>query len=127
LENFHAFLEGEVREHFELEEEALFPILATRPPLAAGPLAVMMAEHEEFRALLAELGAALRVADSERRAAVIGRIVTLLRTHIDKEDHVLFPLAAQLLAPEELATVEARARSLSSGSVRAQKAIPTQR
>ncbi len=113
LEDFHAFLAGELGEHFELEEAALFPILATRPQLAAGPIAVMEAEHLEFRSLLAELGAALGRPGGEHQAAVTSRlIVALLRAHIEKEDHVLFPLAAEVLTADELATLEARAAAL---------------
>jgi hemerythrin-like domain-containing protein len=125
LEDVYAFLQGEVREHFALEEEALFPILATHPQLAAGLIAVMEGEHEEFRALLAELGAALRTAGAERRAVVISRLIALLRAHIDKQDHVLFPLATQVLTPQELATVEARVASRSARPAHA-PAIPSQ-
>lgn len=119
LEDFHAFLVGEVGEHFELEEAALFPILATRPHLAAGPIAVMEAEHLEFRTLLAELGTALRQSGAERRPDITDRIIALLRDHIDKEDHVLFPLAMQVLSADELATVEARAAALANSAAQA--------
>lgn len=109
LADFLAFLQGEVREHFALEEEFLFPALARHRNLAQGPLAVMEAEHEEFRALLAASADALRADDAERAAITAGSIVALLRAHIDKEDHVLFPMARRILSATELDEVDARA------------------
>ena len=109
LEALLAFLRDEVEEHLGLEEDALFPLLARRPQLEAGPLAVMAAEHEELRALVAELEAALRTDRSAESAAVAAAIAALLRAHIDKEDHVLFPLAVALLSAAECVEVEARA------------------
>jgi hemerythrin-like domain-containing protein len=114
LEALHAFLAGEVDEHFGLEEEALFPVLARHPQLAVGPLAVMEVEHREFRALVGELAAALD-ADDPRAPAVARAIGVLLRAHIDKEDRVLFPLAGHLLSAAELQEVEARAAACASG------------
>jgi hemerythrin-like domain-containing protein len=109
LQQFLAFLGSEVEEHFGLEEEALFPVLARHPHLAAGPVAVMNAEHHEFRALVGELATALRTPGAGRPDPVARAIITLLRAHIDKEDHVLFPLAEDLLTAAELEEVQARA------------------
>lgn len=127
LEDFLGFLESEVREHVGLEEEALFPILATRPHLAVGPIAVMEAEHHELHALVAELGAALRTAGADQPAAVARKIIALLRAHIDKEDHVLFPLAAQVLTADELEAVEVRAAAWRSRVGPGREAIPSGR
>jgi len=116
---FLAFLGGEVEEHFGLEEEALFPVLARHPHLTTGPVAVMEAEHHEFRALIAELAAALRAPGAGRPDPVVRAIITLLRAHIDKEDHVLFPLAEALLTAAELGEVEARAAAREGAASRA--------
>jgi hemerythrin-like domain-containing protein len=110
LPAFAAYLEREVMHHFALEEQSLFPALARHLPASQGPLAVMSAEHAEFRALLAHLAAAVRAGSYAGQRAHATEIVALLRAHIDKEDHVLFPLAEQLLSAEELAEVDRTAR-----------------
>jgi hemerythrin-like domain-containing protein len=108
-EEFLAFLRGELEEHLALEEAALFPVLAgCVPELRAGPLAVMEAEHQELRNLVAELADALRTHAAAPAARVLRVLVVLLRGHIDKEDHVLFPVAQRLLTAAELAEVARR-------------------
>ena len=106
---FLAFLQTELPEHFDLEETVLFPVLSRHRHLADGPVAVMEAEHHECHALVAELAVALRAGSMEQLAAVARRVVAVLRAHIDKEDHVLFPLAARVLSAAERDEVEARA------------------
>jgi hemerythrin-like domain-containing protein len=109
LPDFLAFLQSEVQEHFALEEDFLFPALARHAQLAQGPLAVMEAEHEEFRALVAELAVALRTGNAAAAAGAARDVVGLLRAHIDKEDHVLFPMARHVLSAAELDDLDARA------------------
>ena len=108
LPGFLAFLQGEVQEHFALEEDFLFPALARHRQLAEGPLVVMEAEHAEFRALVAELAVALRASNAEAATTAAREIVGLLRAHIHKEDHVLFPMASHVLSPAELDEIDAR-------------------
>ena len=84
--------------HHGKEEEHLFPALEAHGiPKDGGPLAVMRAEHEEGRALIR----AMVEGDDRQIAGAIRGYVALLRTHIDKENSVLFPLAERLLSEEE--------------------------
>lgn len=69
----------------------------------------MNAEHAAFRALLVDLTSAVRSGDRAAQRAVSAEIIALLRDHIDKEDHVLFPMAVRLLSAVELAEVNQRA------------------
>ncbi len=115
LTAFSTYLESEVMHHFTLEEQALFPPLARHLGTTQGPLAVMEAEHAEFRALLQGLTAAVRAAAHGAQRAIAGEIIELLRAHIHKEDHVLFPMAEQLLNGEEIAEVDRRASTLAAG------------
>jgi hemerythrin-like domain-containing protein len=101
------FLEAEVMQHFELEERALFPVLARHIGDTQGPLAVMNAEHATFRQLLAGLTAALRSGKLDQQQRCTRDLVALLRGHIAKEDEVLFPLALGMLSPEEISEVDA--------------------
>jgi hemerythrin-like domain-containing protein len=106
------YLHQEVAQHFTLEEHALFPVLARHLGQTHGPLAVMNAEHVSFRELLGDLDAALGAADPGRQQADAGALIELLRNHIAKEDHVLFPMSSQLLSPDDQRDIDARAAAL---------------
>jgi hemerythrin-like domain-containing protein len=101
------YLQREVVQHFVLEEEALFPVLARHLSPTHGPLAVMNAEHAAFRDLLGALEAANAVGDTARQQVHADGIIDLLRGHIAKEDQILFPMALRLLQPDEQCEVDA--------------------
>lgn len=84
------------RTHHAREEQALFPaLLAAGIPAEGGPIGVMLAEHEEGRALIEGLAAP----DPGPRARCARAYAALLRAHIAKENDVLFPLADAVLEP----------------------------
>jgi hemerythrin-like domain-containing protein len=93
--------------HHGKEEQAFFPALeAVGVPRQGGPIEVMLAEHQQGRrhiqgmldALDAmEAGGANRTDPFREHAHSYAR---LLRTHIDKEDKVLFAIAEQRLPAE---------------------------
>jgi len=114
IAEFASFLEREVRHHFEVEEQALFPLLARHLGTEQGPLAVMNAEHATFRELLADLVDGVHGGDDARAEARARDIIALLRAHIDKEDHVLFPMASRLLSPQEQEEVDRQAAALAA-------------
>jgi len=94
--------------HHGKEEDLLFPLLQQKGvPRAGGPIGVMLHEHEEGRALIRQMSDAAQgmksgLAGSGPRWAEAARgYAALLRSHIDKENNVLFMLAEQLLAPSE--------------------------
>lgn len=91
--------------HHGKEENQLFPMMERRGFAPhAGPTAIMRSEHEQGRELLGRIDAAIDSAagglpeaarlfvDSARGYA------NLLRAHIEKEDHCLFPMAEQSLS-----------------------------
>jgi hemerythrin-like domain-containing protein len=96
----HGLLCGAVRQHNEDEERALFPVLGEDAPL--GPF---VEEHGTLWKLEEDLAAALDRADRERVARLALDIVDLLRTHIRRENEVLFPMARALLGADGLAIV----------------------
>jgi iron-sulfur cluster repair protein YtfE (RIC family) len=104
--DFIAFLDSEVVSHFRLEEEVLFPELAQIPTIAAGPLHVMNAEHETFRSLLEAAKLSEARADLVGLSTTLTDLINMLRSHISKEDGVLFPLAEARLSPEQLQRIE---------------------
>jgi hemerythrin-like domain-containing protein len=98
--------------HHGKEEDIFFPLLETRGmPKAGGPLGVMLDEHEQGRALVREMRQAAEAYASHaegsgaRWAQAASQYAALLRSHIYKEDMVLFPMAERLLSEDELGHV----------------------
>ncbi len=96
--------------HHGKEEQHLFPALAARGlPSHVGPLAVMGSEHEQGRALLTKMSEALAEAEqskdgAEARFATAGEAyVALMRSHIQKENGVLFPMGDGMLSEQDQA------------------------
>jgi hemerythrin-like domain-containing protein len=94
--------------HHGKEEGQLFPALEARGlARQGGPTGVMRAEHEQGRAHLGRMAALVGPASQGELAAVTGfaihaRAYTgLMRQHIFKEDHCLFPMAAQFLREQD--------------------------
>lgn len=100
----HRFLTTAVRQHNEDEEAALFPLLD-----AELPIALFEMEHSTLRSLEHQLNDALRSANPvERVPPVADALSHLLRAHIDRENHVLFPMVRERLGSSGLAKVAAR-------------------
>jgi hemerythrin-like domain-containing protein len=94
--------------HHRKEEGVLFPAMeAAGIPSRGGPIAVMLAEHEEGRRLTRGMRqAAERMKEGEASArAEVARdalgYVALLRQHILKEEGILFPMAERIIQGEE--------------------------
>ncbi len=94
--------------HHTKEEELFFPMLERKGiPREGGPVGVMLAEHEEGRALIREMADATAAYQEGREGAAArwsraARAYTqLLRAHIYKENNVLFVMAERILTPEE--------------------------
>jgi hemerythrin-like domain-containing protein len=82
------------RNHHAKEEAALFPAMVKAGvPSAGGPIAVMLEEHVEGRRLVTVMDANSGAARLEACRAY----VALLRAHIEKENEIVFPLAAAVL------------------------------
>jgi hemerythrin-like domain-containing protein len=93
--------------HHRKEEGVLFIAMnESGMPTQGGPIAVMLAEHEQGREFTREMKAAAEAWDkgdlSARNAVVQNALgyVALLRQHIHKEDNILFPMADRVIPPE---------------------------
>jgi hemerythrin-like domain-containing protein len=92
--------------HHKKEEDILFAAMnPSGSPVSGGPLAVMLAEHEQGRDFIREIRAEAERWEKGDLSAqgplaqnALG-YAQLLRAHIYKEDNILFPMADQLLAP----------------------------
>ncbi len=99
--------------HHAKEERHLFPVLRERGAQASAPVAAMLQEHEGGRERVRRLEAALD-ATAAGDADAVGRVAenlsayaALLRSHIAKENNVLFPLADRLMNADDQREVEA--------------------
>lgn len=111
--------------HHAKEEKNLFAKMQERGmPLKAGPLAVMLHEHEEGRRMVKEAAGALPLAakgDKHElqvlKDSLVG-YVDLLQAHIGKEDNILYPMADRMLTVEdqqELSEAFARVEAVETG------------
>ncbi|MDH3717443.1 MAG: hemerythrin domain-containing protein [Planctomycetota bacterium] len=90
--------------HHGKEEDLLFPLMESKGfSREQGPTGVMLHEHEQGRRLVQAMTGAVSTdasdADAAREAFIdpARQFVALLREHIHKEDHCLFPMANQAL------------------------------
>ncbi len=100
------WLTSELKTHNQAEEHLLFPLLDPHFP-GGGPTFVMRAEHTHIWGLMDRLGAALSEGDGEGAKEAGHALIDHLRAHIQKENHILYPMAERLLSPNELEALAA--------------------
>ncbi len=95
--------------HHGKEEDRLFVKMNQFGfPKEHGPIAVMLADHVEGRrhvGALAKIGSGSGSLTSEERDLVVTHsrgYIPLLRSHILKEDNILYPMAVQTLPKDEM-------------------------
>lgn len=96
--------------HFTKEEAALFPEFDNFMPHGAGPLAVMIEEHEVLRKTNAVMQEAvaqyLNLADNVETRRTITEsgmhFINFLRNHISKEENILFTMTDMHLDQTQL-------------------------
>lgn len=94
--------------HHAKEERRLFPrLIDLGLPLDSGPIAVMLAEHDEGRGLIQGIAESIGLAEAGNKEALdavadaLEDYVRLLRQHIDKEDNILFYIADARLSEQD--------------------------
>ena len=96
-ERFDAF-RAAMLQHFEIEENVLFPAFEQATGMTMGPTAMMRSEHAQMRDLLENMTAVIAAG---RRDDYLGMSETLLlymQQHNLKEENVLYPMSDQVLA-----------------------------
>ena len=103
--------------HHAREEQVLFPELEACG--IGGPPTVMRMEHESLRELKHELQQiATRTQEipfidlQQQLAATSQRLVEQLRSHIHKEDEILYPMALQQLEPSRWSEMKTKAEAI---------------
>lgn len=113
--------------HHGREEELLFAAMIEAGfPRDAGPVAVMLHEHDEGRAsvralaAIAEGSGPLSADEVERTRANARAFASLLSQHITKEDRILYPMALERLDEEALVELDgaSAARVREAGGLR---------
>ena len=94
--------------HHQKEEGILFPAMIENGlSKETGPIAVMLAEHDEGRHLTHKMRQALerlQTTDDASRSELVQNAlsyVKLLRQHIYKEDNILFPMADKVIPVDQ--------------------------
>ena len=95
--------------HHSKEEAHLFPALEeVGVSRQGGPVGVMLKEHQQGRALVAEMKTTLNQSKSGDKSAAqnllkhLNEYILLLDFHIDKENDVLFPMAEKHLSKSKM-------------------------
>ena len=98
--------------HNKKEENHLFPLIQERGvPARGGPLGVMLAEHEQqtaFMAQIVEHGRAFAGGDASALAPfrqVFGAYAALCKDHYWKENDILYPMAIKVMSANDEQTV----------------------
>lgn len=88
--------------HHGKEEEILFPAMeGAGIPRNGGPIGVMLHEHDAGRSLIKDMSAATSDFDPEKLAQSMQDYIELLRTHIHKENEILFKMADQHIPSQQ--------------------------
>lgn len=93
--------------HHGKEEDLLFKEMEKAGfPANAGPIGVMLAEHEEGREYVREMAKAAAAGSPKDFAHAAVAYANLLAQHIDKENNILYEMADQSLTPEQQRALE---------------------
>lgn len=96
-------LDGMLRAHATAEDDLLFPVMEAAMD-DAGPLPMMIEEHQAVDRLLDEIKTAATDAEV---GLVLGELMELVTEHFEKEEAVVFPAAEQFV---DAATLTAMGR-----------------
>ena len=110
--------------HHGKEETHLFPAMEAKGfPAEGGPTGVMRHEHETGRGCIRVMDGAVDAAaqgdrDALQRFAQAGEgYISLLRQHIEKEDHCLFSMANEAFTDEDQTELMAKFEKVEAGEM----------
>src|SRR5437016_11097245 len=102
VETILRFLRAFADNHHQAKEEsALFPELMRTSAANEGPLRQMVFEHDQERSLVEGLEDSLHTKKGMDFVHFANRLTELIRTHIRKEDNILFEIADRSLSAEQ--------------------------
>ncbi len=83
--------------HLRQEEELLFPAFEQATGNTNGPTAVMRMEHEQMRALVDAMSAAMASQDDEHYLGLAETLMILMQQHNMKEEQMLYPMSDRMI------------------------------
>ena len=86
--------------HLTMEETILFPAFEAATGMKGGPTAVMRGEHTQMRGVLAEMERRVKSGDLDGLLDQGDTLLMLIQQHNAKEEGMLYPMAAQVLAAQ---------------------------
>jgi len=96
------FFDDRLRNHFQTEEDCIFPLAEKYLPADRKPIVhQLLEEHKE----LEELAGLLRHPEEKKLECTLTRFGKLLEEHIRSEERMLFPLCEEYLPQESLVTI----------------------
>ncbi len=94
-EELRHFVSNHLEQHFQAEEEILFPLIRSCVPESHSLVEDLLEEHEEIRK------GAVRLEGKTDLAKILFDLGDLLERHIRKEERELFPLFETFVTPAE--------------------------
>jgi DUF438 domain-containing protein len=82
----------EMERHIGLEEELLFPAFEEKTGMTRGPTEMMRMEHDQMRAMFAQMRAAIEAKDAGLYLGVADTLLILLQQHNMKEESMMYPM-----------------------------------
>ncbi|MBI2358258.1 MAG: hemerythrin domain-containing protein [Deltaproteobacteria bacterium] len=101
-----AFVETNLKPHFQAEEEVLFPLMRSLAPESRPILDALLREHVQIREFVSRLD------ESSTLSKLLFDLGDLLERHIRKEERELFPLFESRVAPAEAEKLEAELKKI---------------
>ena len=89
-----------MHQHFEMEENVLFPAFEEATGNNAGPTQVMRMEHVQMRSLFSDMQQSLTDKDLEQYLGLSETLLILMQQHNMKEEKILYPMADRTLADD---------------------------
>ena len=83
--------------HLRMEEEVMFPAFEEASGMAQGPTMVMRHEHDQMRALFAQIEDALQRHDEDDFLGNTETLLIMIQQHNMKEEGMLYPMADEQL------------------------------
>ncbi len=117
-------MKKDMKIHFKKEEEILFPALNRHFERAlkkmgtdirpkGGPVNVMLLEHKSLWMIIQNLEQSIKNEANKEITSFMTQLAALLRSHIFREENVLYVVADAKIKEKEKAKISARLRKLS--------------
>ncbi|MGL1958903.1 MAG: hemerythrin domain-containing protein [Colwellia sp.] len=100
LEKWQCFAK-ELIQHFDQEENTLFPAFEQATGMTSGPTEVMRIEHQQMRALVQNLDNALAAKEKDEYLGLSETLMVMMQQHNMKEEMMLYPMMQQNIAEGE--------------------------